>query len=224
MKKSLLSGVAAAAIVIGTQSTANAVPAYNWTGCYIGGNIGGGWAHEEFGPNANVAYPGGTAKLSSFVGGGQIGCDYQNGMWVVGAQGLFDWSSMSGDSPFFLGKNFSTRIPWFATATGRVGYVVQPAMLIFIKGGAAFTRDRYAFFHAGFHPPEEVTRSGWTIGGGFEWMLAPNWSLTIEYGYMGFGSVNLQFSGIGANSPETINQHAQVVLVGLNYRFNTGGR
>ena len=224
MKKLLLSGVAVAAITLAADRPANAVPVYNWNGCYIGGNNGGGWAHNEFDPNPTIGYPGGTAKGSSFVGGGQIGCDTQNGMWVVGAQGLFDWSSMSGESPFFLGKGFSARIPWFATATGRIGYAVQPAMLVFVRGGFAFARDQYQFFHAASSAPGRVTRSGWTLGGGAEWMFAPNWSFTIEYGYMGFGTDTVNFSALGL-ATENVNQHVQVVLVGLNYRFGTwGGR
>ncbi len=177
---------------------------------------------KEFDPNPSIAYPGGTAKPSSFVGGGQIGCDVQNGAWVFGAQGLFDWASMSAESPFFVGKGFSARVPWFATATGRVGYVVQPAMLVFVRGGAAFARDQYEFFHGGFSAPAYVTRSGWTFGGGAGWMFAPNWSLTIEYGYMGFGTGAVNFNALGLAS-ENVNQHIQIVLVGLNYRFGGWG-
>jgi opacity protein-like surface antigen len=55
-------------------------------------------------------------------------------------------------------------------------------------------------------------------------MFAPNWSFTIEYGYMGFGTDAVNFNALGLTS-ENINQHMQVVLVGLNYRFGTwGGR
>jgi outer membrane immunogenic protein len=222
LRKLLLGGVAIAAISIAAGPVQTAPPAvYNWTGCYIGGNIGGGWAHKEFDPNATIGFPGATAKPSSFVGGGQIGCDYQNGMWIVGAQGLFDWASMHAQSPFFSGKGFSARVPWFATVTGRLGYLVQPTMVVFVRGGAAFVRDEYQFFHGGGSAPANETRSGWTVSGGAEWMFAPSWSLAIEYGYMGFGTNSVNFNALGL-ATENVNQHVQVVLVGLNYRFNSG--
>src|SRR5882672_1782213 len=228
MRKLLLSGVAVAAISIAADAPTLAAdmpvkaPAFKatapydpWTGCYIGGNVGGGWAHKDFDPRPTVGWPGGSSDPSGFAGGMQLGCDFQNGTWVFGAQGLFDWTSLKGSTPFFGGKGFVTRSPWFASATGRVGYLPQPALLVFARGGAAFVRDRYTFFDALGTGTTSETRSGWLLGGGFEWLFAPNWSFTIEYAYAGFGS-----STVGINSrfvfDERISQHMQVVLVGLN--------
>ncbi|SRR5712691_233128 len=237
MRKLLLSGVAVAAISVATEGPALAAdmpvkaPAFKaaapydpWTGCYIGGNIGGGWAHKEYATNPGFDIIGSTTKASSFVGGGQVGCDYQAGMWVFGAQGMFDWASMSAQTPFFNGKGFSNRIPWFASATGRLGYLAQPGLLVFVRAGAAFVRDEFKFLRPGVgEHATNATRTGALVGGGFEWMVAPKWSLTIEYGYMGFGTHAFGFSPIGPVS-EDIKQNVQVVLVGLNYRFSSGGR
>src|SRR6266704_5539212 len=63
-----------------TPAVAPAAPAVTWTGCYVGGNIGGGWALKDLAnPSSNPENPGDrvTAALGGFVGGGQIGCDYQ---------------------------------------------------------------------------------------------------------------------------------------------------
>jgi outer membrane immunogenic protein len=67
------------------------VVVYNWTGCYIGGNVGGGWAKQDQARIDQIGVVGpapaiyGTETDSAFVGGGQIGCDYQfAGNWVVG--------------------------------------------------------------------------------------------------------------------------------------------
>jgi outer membrane immunogenic protein len=68
------------------------VMAYNWTGCYIGGNVGGGWERTQ---QTQIAKVGGAAIIpnndfggstgSTVIGGGQIGCDYQfANSWVVG--------------------------------------------------------------------------------------------------------------------------------------------
>src|ERR1700686_2276308 len=62
---------------------------YNWTGCYIGGNVGAAWAkpaRTRIGLADGTVLPAlnfGSANGSSFIGGGQIGCDYQfSGNWV----------------------------------------------------------------------------------------------------------------------------------------------
>jgi outer membrane immunogenic protein len=230
LRKFLLGSVAVAAISVAAETPARAAPppVYNWTGCYIGGNVGDGWAHKLFTPGNNGPEGEGPARMRSFVGGVQSGCDVQYGMWVFGAQGMFDWASMHGDSPFFFGKQYSTHIPWFATAGGRVGYLVQPTFLIFINGGAAFIRDEHQLVEppGTIHGVANLTRSGPMIGGGGEWMFAPYWSATVQYGYMSFGTKTVDFQGVGifSNFNENVGQHAQFVLIGLNYRFNTGGR
>jgi outer membrane immunogenic protein len=227
MRKLFLGGVAAAAIGVAAENPAHAAsPVYNWTGCYIGGNIGGAWAHKRFDENFALDFnPSGTASLSGFVGGGQIGCDVQSGMWVFGVEGLFDWASMSAESPFFNGKGFRAHVPWFAAATGRVGYLAQPALLIFVRGGAAFVRDEFQHIRFGnLAGTADTTRTGGYIGGGFEWMVAPFWTITVEYGYMDFGNRTENFHGQFGNFSERIGQNVQVVLVSLNYRFGSGGR
>ncbi len=228
MSKLLLSSVAVAAISIAANGPAQAAaPVYNWTGCYFGANLGGGWAHKDFITGDRGAQGAGIASLNGVAGGGQFGCDVQYGMWVFGAEAMFDWSSMRGSDPFFLGKSYSTHIPWFGTASGRIGYLAQPALLVFFKGGAAFVRDRHKYQETDGRVVSraDVTRTGALIGGGFEWMFAPNWAVTIEYGYISLGSKFVGFRGGGAfDFSEDIGQHVQVVLVGLNYRFSSGGR
>jgi outer membrane immunogenic protein len=62
-----------------------APPQVTWTGCYIGGNIGGAFG------DASVNFPGGEVSSN-----GQIGCDYQfSGGWVVGFRNMFDGTSNS---------------------------------------------------------------------------------------------------------------------------------
>lgn len=223
MKKLLLGGVAAAVMTAAVNGPANAVVPvpYTWTGCYVGVNAGGSWMHTEFGPNTQIPNSA-DADATGFAGGGQVGCDFQIGMWVFGAQALFDGTSMKGDSPFFFGKGFSARVPWFATATVRAGYTVQPNVLIFARGGAAIVHDQYDFIHSLTASTSE-TRVGWTLGGGAEWMFAPNWSVSVEYGYMDFGTNTVSFNGALGLGNVDIKQTVQVGLVSLNYRFGNWG-
>jgi outer membrane immunogenic protein len=229
MKKLLLSSVAIAAITLAVDGPAKAAPAtYSWTGCYVGGNVGDAWAHKDFSTDLNGTFSGhGPQSMSHVAGGVQAGCDYQYGMWVFGAQGMFDWTDMNGRGPFNAGKGYTTHIPWFATAAGRVGYLAQPNFLFFVKGGAAFVRDEHLFFDPIPTPTRsaKVTRTGSLIGGGVEWMFTPYWSVSIEYDYMSFGNKVVVFQSLFGGPPggEHISQNMQTVLVSLNYRFGTGG-
>ena len=74
-----------------------------------------------------------------------------------------------------------------ASVTGRLGWTSwDPRTMIYVKGGGAWMRDEILFSYA---LSTKHTRSGWTIGGGFEWapVIAPNWSFFAEYDYYDFG-------------------------------------
>jgi opacity protein-like surface antigen len=95
-------------------------PLFSWTGCYIGGNIGGGWASHSSN-DVTGAVTGvigadlGSHTASGFIGGGQIGCDYQAGVWVFGVQGMFDGSGMQGSNTDATGLFVvNSNIPWLA--------------------------------------------------------------------------------------------------------------
>ncbi|PJG51731.1 porin family protein [Bradyrhizobium forestalis] len=138
-----------------------AVP-FSWTGCYVGGHVGGGWSRTGFtDPGLGTAFPGALTTGAApgdrigvngdgVVGGAQLGCDYQFASnWVVGIAGDFTWSDIHGVSndPFFAGKSgapatLSSRTDWLASITGRVGYSWD-RVLVYGKGGVGFTRDRY---------------------------------------------------------------------------------
>jgi outer membrane immunogenic protein len=216
------------------------VMTYNWTGCYIGGNVGGGW-HRIRETSASV---GGVPLISDFgrsegsnvVGGAQIGCDYQiAGNFVVGVQGMFDFTDIRSNQspiPAFPAFYSETRTRDVFTVTGRVGYLFAPQLLGYVKGGGAWARIDTN--HFGFGPPvflsESATRQdrqGWTVGGGLEWMFAPGWSVFGEYNYMDFGTRNVGFVAgpgtVGAPSVIATRYEIQQALVGINYRFNWGG-
>lgn len=215
------------------------VPVHSWTGCYIGGNVGYGWSRPSLIDPPEGVVDGSTAvdlgshTADGFVGGGQIGCDYQTGSWVFGIQGMVDWADLDGSRPLPAAFTFDARngvfskVSWFATLTGRIGYTVQPGLLAYVKGGAAWVRDEFRVnTDSGIiNWTSNLTRSGWTIGGGLEWMFAPQWSLFAEYNYMDFGTFNTIFvPNLLVFRPSVeIKQDIQTVLVGINYRFNRAG-
>jgi outer membrane immunogenic protein len=119
------------------KAPAYRAPVYTWTGCYLGVNVGGGWGHKDnidLSPPQPVALPLGSHDVRGPVAGGQLGCDYQVGGLVFGVQGMFDWADLSGGNTDPSDPTgdlaFKTESNWFATLTGRLGYAVQPNLLI----------------------------------------------------------------------------------------------
>src|SRR5215475_1896597 len=147
-------------------------PVFSWTGCYVGANIGGGWASKSSNDVSGfvTGVPGadlGSHTASGVIGGGQIGCDYQAGIWVFGVQGMFEGSGMEGSNtqPSGLLVN-NTTIPWLATVTGRVGITAAPTVLVYAKGGGAWVRDEFTLTAVGTGATLANTttnQSGWTV-------------------------------------------------------------
>jgi outer membrane immunogenic protein len=239
MKKFLVAGIAAAAFCGAPALAADLptkAPAYkavptpviSWTGCYLGANGGYGRVHKDW------YFIGADEGSNTFRGGlvgGQIGCDYQTGNFVFGAQGMFDWASMDASHLYKDNTNYTddSKVSALATLTGRIGYLVQPAALLYIKGGAAWVRDTFTdSCPVAYHPNclfvAKVTRSGWTVGGGLEYLLQQNWSIFAEYNYMDFGRRDEALSNsVGLVYTPEIKQNVQTIQVGLNYRFGDLG-
>jgi outer membrane immunogenic protein len=207
-------------------------PIFTWTSCYLGGNVGYGWAPTKWSdPATGVEFA--SHNADGVVGGGQIGCDYQTGPWVFGIQGMFDGAGMTASSHKVTGAGGPpdifdrTRVSWLATLTGRIGYTIQPVTLLYVKGGAAWIRDKLEECclpapAAADDGIANVTRTGWTVGVGLEHMIRPDWSAFVEYNFVGLGTDTITFAPTGfATSPSfyNIRQDVHTMLVGFNYRF-----
>jgi outer membrane immunogenic protein len=144
-----------AASVAGAADLAVKAPAvapvalYNWTGCHIGGNIGGVFSDDTTTNRLGVTR---SHDSSGFVGGGQIGCDYQFApAWVVGAEGRGAWMSLkesnAGTVTFpaagvTVPSQFTVSNNFLASATARLGYSFANGWLSYVKGGAAWTNEK----------------------------------------------------------------------------------
>lgn len=234
MKKFLVAGIAAAAFCGAPAFAADMpvkapvykapAPVFSWTGCYLGGNAGYGWSKQTYiDPATGLAFNRFTSDGGAV--GGQVGCDYQSGVWVVGVQGLWDWSGINGRGNEFAGSPFFERdkVRSFGTLTARLGYTLQPMTLLYAKGGAAWIRTHFieGLIATGPTGTANSTRSGWTVGAGLEHMFAPNWSVFIEYNYANFGQHPTLFT---TTFLPTIRQDLQTILVGVNYRFGDWGK
>jgi outer membrane immunogenic protein len=211
------------------------VAAYNWSGFYIGGHVGGVWGDKDWRDDVGVSL--GSHDVSGFLGGGQIGFNVQSGNWVFGIEGQASWTNADGrhDTPTVF---FTTEVKWLGTIAGRIGWA-QDRLLLYVKGGAAFARDEHAvgtnvtivFANTTLNPGQvlwegDKTRWGWMVGAGLEYGLSPNWSAKIEYNYMDFGDKDITFHTVAPLPPLTtvfnIDQRMHVVKAGINYRFGGG--
>jgi outer membrane immunogenic protein len=200
-------------------------PVWSWTGFYVGGNVGGAWGNIE----ATDVITGATVSpnKSGFAGGGQIGFDYQMGPWVIGIRNIFDGTSISGGAtisdPLFSGT-VNAHLHWFDALTARGGYLVQPNLLLYAQGGAAWTSWDVTAINAAGVQVGQISggnRTGWTVGGGVEWMFVPHWSAFVEYNYMGFGTRSATTTACVAGTCALVSAKSdlQNVLVGVNYKF-----
>jgi outer membrane immunogenic protein len=149
------------------------------------------------------------------------------GAWVFGVEGNFDWTGLNAtlQNPVIAITQGHVKLHWLGTATGRIGYAVDRSLL-YVKGGAAWAdvKSTSTFGGAIFAGPDSSTNSGWTLGGGWEYAFAPNWSAKIEYDYVHLSdSFNSNCPTCALQpTPGATKLNISEVLVGLNYRF--GGR
>jgi len=250
MQKLLLSA-SMAALLVGTSVAAQAAdlgpapapvykappvvaPVFSWTGFYLGGNAGAGWNNGSVTDSAAPLGLGGnwTANNNAtFVGGGQVGANYEfGGGVVVGVEGDFDWFANNNNSVTVLGTTLqgSNNGRWLTTLTGRLGYAFD-RVLVYGKGGGAWVGSNNLTVtnvatgsSVSFN--NNNTNTGWTAGGGVEWAFYNNWTARIEYDYVGLSNatftVPLTSPILAGDVFTTHDRNIQLVTVGINYLFN----
>jgi outer membrane immunogenic protein len=198
-------------------------PVWNWSGFYIGGHIGAVFGGDN-GFASDVLVLNGNNRDAAFMGGGQVGADYQFGTnWVIGIEGQISGLSNS-DRTFTDGfGTLRDRTDWIASVTGRLGYTWGPG-LIYAKGGVGFRDNNGLTMVSLGNPAFVVDRNdtGYTVGGGLEYMFSPNWSAKIEYQYFNFDNTNITTLGFATGTGLNFRDDFHTVKVGLNYRFNWG--
>ncbi len=192
-----------------------------WTGFFVGGHIGYGNGTKTFINDFPV--PDGiidaNPAVSGWLGGFQVGYNYQINWLVLGVEGDFTWAGVNSRFSCFTFEVCSAAPEWFSTTTGRVGAALGPA-LFYVTGGLAWVHDSYTNIAAGDLFVASETRPGWTVGLGAEYLFMPNWSLKVEYDHMNFGSRSIIFDdGEGNFFTERIKQNVNLVKAGVNYKF-----
>jgi outer membrane immunogenic protein len=182
---------------------------YNWTGFYLGANVGYGSAGASA-SSGGVTVDGGDLK-GPFAGG-QIGYNFQSGMFVFGIEADGQWADIN-ESYSAFGLTFTDTIDYFFTVRGRAGVAVQN-ILFYGTGGYAHGGLKSSVTDGVTTVSVSGDRGGWTAGGGAEFGFG-NFSAKLEYLYL----QTFDKDEIVLGTPVTWNVHVHTVKFGLNYRF-----
>jgi outer membrane immunogenic protein len=239
------------------------VPVYTWTGCYVGANAGTSTGRSTQTTLGNsivtggalgvpapflVPAPAGTSiagdlNLSGFIGGFQGGCNYQMGVWVIGAEVDGMATNKEGQGfetglqPFLPGSaNFisQTQERWLVTARGKLGLSgwgwFGDKSMAYVTGGAAWAKiDTSEFLigaQTGTGHQESNTRTGWTVGAGYEYALGYGWSIKGEYLYVKFDDYTTFTQppfGAGDIAPRSVKLNDNIFRAGMNYKIGGWG-
>ncbi|WP_420968485.1 outer membrane protein [Bradyrhizobium sp. B120] len=241
-----------------TKAPPLVTPAYNWSGFYAGVNVGGGWYDggnitsssnitSLIAPDNIVRIPVSDSSQSGVTAGGLLGYNYQLGKVVLGVEADFNYadlnSSRGGSTvvTFFHSPtesfNFQTtsKIDWFGTVRGRIGFVPAERLLIYGTGGLAYGEVKTHIansevFSNGFSRlwlgDNSDVRVGWAAGGGLEYAFTNNWTLRGEYLYVDLGSSGVTATFQGADPLQSqIRYNASrenrfsVARAALSYKF-----
>ena len=197
-------------------------PAASWAGWYIGGHAGVAW-HQAHSTTSYAGFPtfDFTANKTGFIGGGQIGYNWQRGNFVFGLEADGSWLSVkagNGNNTFGYQYGNTHKIDWLSTVRGRFGLAVGDTMA-YVTGGVAIGGVKNQF---GINPialaSESGTRVGWAFGGGVEHMWTRNWTVALEGLFVDLGSKSAAVSGIPGKTTKFSNQ-AVVGRLKVNYKW-----
>jgi outer membrane immunogenic protein len=195
-----------------------AAPAFSWSGCYIGAQVGGiaeRARYDDANTDSNASY-----RSSGIIGGGHLGCNLQSGPWVFGIEGDGNGTNVKADDGGYAGATDTTEFNWTASLRGRLGIAINTTLL-YAAGGLAFA----GFEHRRTTPTRTESPShtftGWTVGGGIEQALSSNWSVRAEYRYTDYGAERVTYSTFANVLDVRAKTHQGIV--GISYRFGGFG-
>jgi outer membrane immunogenic protein len=212
-----------------------------WMGWYVGGNVGGSWgrsrsdfAISSFATSISASE---SVRGNGVIGGGQFGYNWQlDPNWLIGVETDIQASGEKASGTRFdtvdfegVTTNYETKIKWFGTVRGRLGYVFDRRFLLYATGGLAYGRvsisgtnlntfGSFTFFTTPFSNAD--VNAGWTVGGGVEGVAwDPRWTWKAEYLYLDLGTLDAAASSLLTRTNVTTRFTDQIVRAGLNFHF-----
>ena len=195
-------------------------PVFTWTGFYVGVNAGYGFTNSKDIAFVNTVTGASTVFSNGddggFVGGGQLGYNWQTGAFVFGVETDIQYADFGGNRNFGAFGTFGSSGNYFGTVRGRLGFAMDRTLL-YATGGLAYGDIGDSLFGS------NDTRVGYTLGAGVEYAFTNNWTAKLEGLYVNidrgnrFGVVAVGANNFAVNQGK--NNDFAVVRVGLNYKF-----
>jgi opacity protein-like surface antigen len=214
------------------------LPPISWTGFYAGLNGGGAFAasHADVTvatpANGNAAIPG--VEPGGAFAGGQAGYNWQNAFnlgrhFVAGIETDIQGSDLRDDKRYLpspagvtSSRSSQAQVDYFGTVRGRLGYTFDKA-LIYATGGFAYGGVKYEVHNGNnvvIYTNDHNAETGYTIGGGLEYKINPNWSVKAEYQYISLGSFDLRDPVNPAAHAHDAGTDFHTARAGVNYQLD----
>lgn len=187
-----------------------------WSGPYIGLHAGGAWSSVDwqYTGSGNRADHSGDGAF----GGGQIGYNFRTGGFVIGLEGDISGASISGGTSCpNAAFSCDSHVSWLGSARLRAG-IAMGGVLIYGTGGFGFGHLEMSttVLATGATVGTSRNETGWTVGGGAEFIVDQNWSIKAEYLYYDFGTNTYT---VDANQTVRADTTIHTGKIGFNYRF-----
>ena len=219
-----------------------AAPSYNWTGFYVGANVGGGWGSRSVNyvpndpasislfSNPNLVQLSQSLNTSGVLGGLQLGYNWQlTRNWLVGFETDFDWSGMKGSASNGFGtvpiiETADEHIKWFGTIRARLGYLPMDNLLAYVTGGFAYGQVAHtgSYVNASAAPGFAIGVPGFDVAcfasstcfAGSSSKVATGWTLGggFEYGFWQNWSLKAEYLYVSLGAT-SVTESALVIAV-----------
>lgn len=185
---------------------------FNWTGAYVGANLGANWATVT-----------NSGTSTGVIGGLQAGYLWQASQFVYGLEADIAFSSNSKSTTFLdlnSGNTFSQRdkVTFSSTVRGRLGYAFD-RFLVYGTGGLAMANieSRLSNVATGTTDKNTTFRAGWSLGAGLEYAITNNVTVRGEYLHNDFGRYTVNYNANGVFDRHRVSE--DMVRLGVNYKF-----
>jgi outer membrane immunogenic protein len=202
------------------DSIAAAPVAYEWSGFYVGAQLGYGWgdvkSHDQNIGNG-VSDWADSWNSDGVLGGIHLGYNTAFNSIVLGAEADIEGSGMSGSVDSDFAGTIKTKIDVQGSLRARLGYATGPA-LFYATGGLAVAHFDTHYAEGLTTDSSSHTKAGWTLGAGVEYAFTQNWTTRVEYRYSDFG----KFTDNPATDSAWLyptEVTTQTVRVGFSYKF-----
>ncbi len=220
----------------------------SWNGFYGGLVAGYGFGNSDATlASTSVSFDGpfgagdvpGSASLNTkgFIGGLELGYNYQLGSWLAGIEADVNYSAIKGSDTIDAGPvgpyaasttTVEHKMDWFGTARVRFGYIPWEPLLIYATGGLAVGHVKdtaeiaFPSLVQDYSGSSSKTKFGWTAGAGVEWAFLGSWTVKAEYLYYDLGDNTVDIAvvtGPVATASATFPAKGSIGRLGVNYRF-----